>query len=318
MILLASLAGGTILLYFGAEWLVRGSAALALRAGVSSLLVGLTIVAFGTSAPELVVSVRAGFDGLGNLAVGNVIGSNIFNIAVILGLSALIRPLKVNAQVLRFDIWILIIVSFLLLFLLGDNRVGRVDGIVLTAGIILYNVATVNMNRNVDRRGKGEGNTSGAAPARHSGKPLIVDIIYIVVGLIALVFGSKFFVTGAVGLARLFHISEAVIGLTVIAAGTSLPELATSVVAAFRKEEDIAIGNIVGSNIFNILGILGITGLLTPFTFPEIRVIDLGFMAGTALVLFPFMKTGYRISRIEGAFLLTIYMVYTGFLFRRG
>lgn len=305
------LLAGLVLLYFGAEWMVRGSANIALRAGVPSLVVGLTIVAFGTSSPELAVSVKAGFTGLGDIAVGNVVGSNIFNIAVILGLSALIHPLKVNVQVLRIDTPIMMAVSVLLWILLADREISFFEALFLFLGIVIYTAGTIYMGRKNNVPVQDVGYPAEYPPPK---RPFLLDIVLIVIGLGALVAGSQVFVKGAIECARLFAISEAVIGLTIVAAGTSLPELATSIVAAIKGEEDIAIGNIVGSNIFNMMAILGISGMLNPIRSAGIGPVDLAFMTGTALVLLPLMHTGYRIVRTEGALLFLIYCGYLWFL----
>lgn len=308
------LIGGIILLYFGAEWLVKGSSNLALRAGISPLVVGLTVVAFGTSAPELVVSIRSGFDGLGNIAVGNIVGSNIFNIAVILGLSAAMHPLKVNIQVLRIDIPIMIGASIFLWFLLADSAISRAEGIYLSTAILLYTILTIYFGKKKKTDLSNESKSRKVEANQVQKKSISINIFLILLGLLALVFGSRFFVKGAIILAELFQISETVIGLTIVAAGTSLPELATSIVAAVKREEDIAIGNILGSNIFNILAILGISGTLTPLTAPGIKTIDLAFMMGTAIILLPLMRTGFKLVRIEGIILLLIYAGYLWYL----
>jgi cation:H+ antiporter len=302
---------GGVLLYFGAELLVKGSANLAVRCGVSALVAGLTIVAFGTSAPELVVSIKAGLDGLGDIAVGNVVGSNIFNIAIILGLSALIRPLKVHLNVLRVDTPVMLAASVFLMIVLYDLHISRVEGIFLFAGIITYTTFTIITARRT-------GETKVDFPVEQLIPPkkgtIGLDIIFVVCGLGLLVLGSRFFVDGAVGLARAIGVSEAVIGLTIVALGTSLPELATSVIAAIKKEEDIAIGNIIGSNIFNILAILGVSSTITPLNANGVGQINLYFMLGTSVLLLPFMRTGFVLNRIEGALLLAVYGGYMYYL----
>ena len=314
MITVILLISGITLLFFGADWLVKGSANIALRAGISSLVVGLTIVAFGTSAPELVVSLKAGLDGIGNIAVGNVIGSNIFNIAVILGLSAVISPLKINIQVLRVDIPIMIGFSILLWFLLLDSAISRFEGTCLTVTIAIYTILTIYLGKKDAIQLPAESTNKTIKKEQAREKSLLLNILLILFGLFALVFGSRFFVKGSINLAQHFQISEAIIGLTIVAMGTSLPELATSIVAAVKREEDIAIGNIVGSNIFNIVAILGISGTLTPLSAPGIKAIDLAFMTGTAIILLPLMRTGFRLVRIEGLILLGIYAVYIWYL----
>ncbi len=299
------LVGGVVFLYFGAEWLVKGSASVAFRAGVSPLVVGLTIVAFGTSAPELVVSMNSGLQGLGNLAVGNVVGSNIFNIAVILGISAMISPLKVNAKVLRVDTPLMLAVSCILVLVLLDKQVSRIEGILLFAGILSYTFATVYYGKKHPEQNENFDDNTAALKGS-----VILDIGLILAGLAFLVAGSHAFVKGAVIIAKGLGVSEALIGLTIVAAGTSLPELATSVVAAFKKQADIAIGNIVGSNLFNILSILGLSAAVCPLSAGDISWIDLLFMCATAALLLPLMRSGFRINRIEGALLFASYMVY--------
>jgi cation:H+ antiporter len=268
-------------------------------------------VAFGTSAPELVVSIKAGLDGLGDIAVGNVVGSNIFNIAIILGLSALIRPLKVHLNVLRVDTPVMLAASVFLMIVLYDLHISRVEGIFLFAGIITYTTFTIITARRT-------GETKVDFPVEQLIPPkkgtIGLDIIFVVCGLGLLVLGSRFFVDGAVGLARAIGVSEAVIGLTIVALGTSLPELATSVIAAIKKEEDIAIGNIIGSNIYNILAILGVSSTITPLNANGVGQINLYFMLGTSVLLLPFMRTGFVLNRIEGALLLAVYGGYMYYL----
>jgi cation:H+ antiporter len=292
---------GLVLLYFGAEGLVRGSASLALRFGMTPLMVGLTIVAFGTSSPELVVSIKAAFNGFGDIAVGNVVGSNIFNIAVILGFAALVRPLKVKDQILRTDTPIMIAVSLLLVLFLRDRMITRPEAAILAAGIIAYMILSVHLSRKEA--------ASADIPAK-TGKSLLLDLLFVVGGLGMLIAGSNFLVNGTVKLATYLGVSQAVIGLTIVAAGTSLPELATSVVAGIRGEDDIAIGNIIGSNIFNILCILGVAPFFGQVKTGGIQVLDLGFMLGTAALLLPLMWSRLRIGRAEGVILVLLYGSY--------
>jgi len=302
---------GVVLLYFGAELLVKGSANLALRCGVSALVTGLTIVAFGTGAPELVISVNATLNGLGDISVGNVVGSNIFNIAIILGLSALVRPMKVHLNVLRVDTPVMVAASVFLMVVLHDLTISRVEALFLFVGIIAYNLFTVITARRT-------GETKVDFPVEQlvikKKVSVAIDIIFIIGGLGLLIMGSRFFVNGAVDLARAVGVSEAVIGLTIVAAGTSLPELATSIIAAIKKEDDIAIGNIIGSNIFNILAILGVSGLISPLEAKGVGQISLYFMLGTAALLVPFMRTGFVLNRIEGLLLLLVYGGYMYYL----
>lgn len=293
-----------LLLFVGAEGLVRGSASLALRAGLSRLMVGLTIVAFGTSSPELVVSVKTALSQQGDISVGNVIGSNSFNIGIILGLTALICPIPVNRQIIKIDAPIALGVSLLLPLLLLNNILGRVEGFLLLAGIVAYTWLSIFLGR---REGTtDQSNVSVPSVSRH----WIIDIAYIVGGLAVLVFGSRILVEHSVLLAKALGVNEAVIGLTIIAAGTSMPELATSLVAALRREPDIAIGNIVGSNIFNILAILGVASMLSPLQAPGISALDYAAMNVFTVLLLPLLYTGRILHRVEGALLLGLYGLY--------
>jgi cation:H+ antiporter len=305
------LAGGLVLLYIGAEGLVRGSTSLALRLGLTRLVVGLTIVAFGTSSPELVVSVKAALDGSGAISLGNVIGSNICNIALILGLSALLNPIRVHAQVVRVQTPIMIVVSIILVLLLLDGNLNRWEGLGLLTGIIAYVLFSLFLAKK-EKGGVVETNLDVHIDSVK--KNIWLDILIVLAGLAILVLGAKFFVSGAVSLARALGISQAVIGLTIVALGTSLPELATSVVAALRKEGDISVGNVIGSNIFNILAILGIASLMSPINLNGIRFIDLVMMIILAILTLPITKSGFVISRREGIILLVIYGGYIFYL----
>ena len=304
------IAAGLVLLFGGAEGLVRGSAALALRAGLTPLVVGLTVVAFGTSSPEMVVSVQAALAGRGDLAVGNVVGSNIGNVALILGLSVLIRTMGVRAQLLRLDVPVMVAVSVLLWWLLGDGALGRPEGLVLAGGVVAYTL----FNLWQARRETSAAQSVGEAVLPDPRRPLWRDVVFIVGGLALLVVGADLLVEGAVAVARRLGLSEAVIGLTIVAVGTSMPELATSVVAAFRGEGDIAIGNVVGSNIFNVLGILGTAALVRPLRIEGISPVDLAAMTLVAILLLPLMRTGFRLVRWEGGLLLAFYAAYVYYL----
>ena len=302
---------GLVLLCLGAEGLVRGSASLALRAGVTPLVVGLTVVAFGTSSPEMVVSTKAAYLGQGSIALGNVVGSNIFNIAVILGLSALVRPLKVNVQLIRFDMPVMIAVSLLACFMFRDGAINRGEALILFVGVLVYTTVVVRMARRAHSAALEKEFEEGTP---HTSKSVWLDAAFVLGGLGLLVVGARFFVMGAVDLAHVWGVSEAVIGLTIVSAGTSMPELATSMVAAFRKQEDIAIGNIVGSNIFNILAILGVSGLIHPFAAEGVKPTDFAFMIGTSIILLPLMRWGLRLNRYEGLLFLALYGAYLAVL----
>lgn len=301
------IAFALVLLFIGAEGLVRGSSSLALRAGLSRLMVGLTIVAFGTSSPELVVSVEAALSSQGDIAVGNVVGSNIFNIAVILGITALVCPIPVHRQVIKVDAPVALGVALLLVLLLLNQTLSRFEGMLLFSGIVAYTwMSFILARREAPPASANEETMLAVAQSRHWG----VDIAFILVGLAVLVAGSRLLVEHAVALAVSFGISEAVIGLTIVAAGTSMPELATSLVAAFRKQPDIAIGNIVGSNIFNILGILGLASVISPIEAPGISPLDYGVMILFTVLLIPLLYTGRKLHRVEGGVLLALYVGY--------
>ena len=302
------IAVSLVLLFFGAEALVRGSASIALRAGLSSLMVGLTIVAFGTSSPELVVSIKAALSDQGAIAVGNVVGSNSFNIGIILGLTALICPIPVHRQIIRIDAPIALAVALILPLLLFNGHLGRLSGAFLFTGIICYIVMNVFLARKESNTAQpsSDGEPLEAAPTRH----WIIDVLLILGGLGILVLGSRLLVDNAVVLAKGLGVSEALIGLTIVAAGTSMPELATSVVAAIRKQPDIAIGNVIGSNVFNILGILGVSSMVAPLNATGITMLDYGFMIAFSLLLLPLLYTGRVLHRVEGLLLLGLYGVY--------
>lgn len=301
---------GIILLFVGAEGLIRGSSNLAIKIGITPLVVGLTVVAFGTSAPELVVSLSAALKGNSTISLGNVIGSNIANIALILGVAALIRPLDVHAKVIIREIPVMIGISVLLFFLLLDGKIDFFDGLIFIALLILYNVFSVLLARK-EKSSEVQNEFKEGLKSRLG---VTISIILMIAGLALLILGANLFVQSTVAIAKLFNVSDAVIGLTIVAIGTSLPELITSIVAAYKKEADIAIGNVVGSNVFNILGILGITALIIPVSSDGISKIDLFVMIGTAILLFPLSKTGKRISRFEGILLLVGYIIYLYYL----
>lgn len=274
---------------------------------ISPLVVGLTLVAFATSAPELVVSVDSALNGHGDISIGNIVGSNICNIALILGLCAMITPLSVNKKLFKLDVPLMILsAATFAVFCIFTSGLSRWQGAIFFAGITAYTWFSIYNARKEEK-------TSGEESCDNGGK-LIVAILCVAGGLGALVGGAKLFVVFAVYLAKLCKVSEAVIGLTVVAVGTSLPELATSVVAAIKGEKDIAIGNVVGSNIFNVLAICGIAPMVSPIHAPGISKVDMGVMIFVSLLLYPLMKTQYSISRKEGACLFLIYVGYTVYL----
>jgi len=300
-----------VLLYFGASWLVKGSSSLALNAGVSPLVAGLTVVAFGTSSPELVVSVSAAISGHGNIAIGNVIGSNLFNICIILGIPALVAPIKIKMQLLKIDIPILIFTTLGFMLFFVDRNISRTEGSILVSGIVLYtlmNIILSNREKNADVLAEFD----EAVTAQKTIWYLSAGMVLAGIGI--LVAGSELLVKGAVVIARSLGVGETIISLTIIAAGTSLPELASSIVATFKKEYDIAIGNIIGSTIFNILGIIGISSMINPLSAMAISNIDLYVMMGVTLLLVPFFRTNYTLKRDEGIFMIGIYLIYMFYL----
>lgn len=298
---------GFILLTYGAERLVHGSSVVALKMGLSPLVIGLTIVAFGTSAPELVVSIRATIAGNSEIAIGNVIGSNIANIALILGLTAVIRPMSVHLRILKVEIPIMIGVTLIASWFIIGDIITRLEGILLVAGLIIFIVCSIRSAREVPEEVR---KLIVDEPKVDDSTPTWKAWAFVVIGLALLIGGGELLVTGAVDIAILLGLSQAVIGITIVAIGTSLPELATSAVAAFKNESDIAIGNIIGSNIFNLLSILGITAIIHPLDSSSFDLVDLGLMLGLTIIILPLMRRGFEINRREGGLLLLIYVGY--------
>lgn len=312
------LIAGLILLVAGAEILVKGAAKLAAQFGIPPLIVGLTVVAFGTSAPETAVSVQAALDGSGDLAIGNVVGSNIANVLFILGVTALIAPLIVSRQLIRLDVPIMIGASLLALALGWDGALSTLDGALLFACIIGYTAFLIISSRR-EKQNAADDEFAREYGLQEAPKPYawLINLALVVVGLVLLVTGSNFLVTGAVSLARALGLSELVIGLTVVAIGTSLPELATSVLAVIRGERDIAVGNIVGSNIFNLLCVLGLAALVSPepiLVAANALMFDFPVMIAVAVACLPIFFSGYRINRWEGLLFLAYYAAYTFYL----
>jgi len=303
-------------LVLGAEALVRGASRLATAIGISPLVIGLTVVAFGTSSPELAVSIKSALSGQPNIALGNVVGSNIFNVLFILGLSALIVPLVVSQQLVRLDVPLMIALSVIVLILSLDENLSRTDGIMLVAGLVIYVWFLIYQSRRETIAVQEEYAKEFGTEKRARGNT-INNIGLVLGGLALLVLGSRWLVDSAVSFAQYLGVSELVIGLTIIAAGTSLPEVVTSVIAAIRGERDIAVGNVVGSNIFNIMGVLGFASIVAPRGI-EVSTAVIGFdipvMIAVALACLPIFFTGGVISRQEGALLLGYYVVYTLYL----
>lgn len=304
---------GLILLVSGAEALVRGATRFASMIGMPPLVIGLTVVAFGTSLPEMAVSVHSSLIGRADIALGDVVGSNIFNVLFILGLSALVTPLKVSFKLVRLDVPIMIGVSVLtLLFALG-GKISRWEGVLLFMGIFIYTTFLVYQSRRENRTLQDEFSKEYRYPKTKSIRQWTGNTALILCGFGMLVLGSRWLVEGAMAMARALGISELVIGLTVVAAGTSLPELATSVIASIRKEADIAVGNVVGSNIFNILGVLGLSSAVSSGGIPVSSTafgFDIPIMIAVAVACLPIFFTGGIISRWEGLLFLGYYLAY--------
>ncbi|TFH86350.1 calcium/sodium antiporter [Billgrantia azerbaijanica] len=299
-------------LLVGAEILVRGASRLAARLGVTPLVIGLTVVAFGTSSPKLAVSIKAALADQAGIAMGNVVGSNIFNVLFILGLSAMVTPLQVAQQLIRFDIPLMVTLSVALLMLVLDGLLSRLDGVLLAAGLIAY--LTFLLYQNARARTQA---TTGSDSTPSASNAWAVNLLLVAAGLALLVLGSRWLVEGAATFASYLGVSEQVIGLTIIAAGTSLPEVMTSLIAALRGERDIAVGNVVGSNVFNILGVLGMSSLLSPSGItvaPAMISFDIPVMLAVAVACLPICFTGGVITRWEGALLLGYYAAYTLYL----
>lgn len=332
------LAAGLVALVAGAELLVRGASSLAAMIGVSPLIVGLTVVAFGTSAPELAVSVSSALNGQADLALGNVVGSNIFNVLFILGLTGLITPLIVDQKLIRLDVPLMVGASALVLLLGLDGRIDRIEGGVLFSGLIAYAAWCIRVGRRESDAVKAEyasqfgagdstpatntsvGETLSEYTEVEAGRRptgVLSLLLLMVAGLVLLMLGSNWLLTAAVEIARWLEVSELLIGLTVIAAGTSLPEVATSLIAAIRGQRDIAVGNVVGSNLFNLLGVLGLTAAVSHEGVPiagQAAAFDLPVMVTVAVACLPVFFTGHTISRWEGAVFFGCYLAYTAAL----
>ncbi|MCP4269851.1 MAG: calcium/sodium antiporter [Candidatus Brocadiaceae bacterium] len=341
------LTAGITGVYFGAEWLVKGSSKLSNDLGVKPIVVGLTVVAFGTSSPELAVSLTASIKGASDLAIGNIIGSNIANIGLVLGVAAIVLPLKVEKVIMKRELPLMIAISGGLYLMAIDRKIGFVDGAFLLIGIVLFvgyqiyhtvvskkgpHTATGNMDKppplapteystcqhsdsdnSEDKKLMTEGNRKKSQPKSN----LLLNIVYIVIGLACLLSGAHVLVKSAIIIAGSFGISEMVIGLTVVAFGTSVPEMATSVVSALRKETDICIGNVVGSNIFNILMVIGSVALVRPLNVgKDTLFFELPAMLLFSVALIPMIRGNLRVNRLEGILLVSGYMVFIFLLFR--
>ena len=301
---------GIAFLYFGGEGLVKGSSRLARSRGINPIVIGLTIVAFGTSAPEFVVSIIAALRGSSDLVIGNIVGSNISNIGLILAISALISPLVIQMRLLRIEVPIMIILSLILYLLAFNLTIGMVEGI-----IIFLCLSTFVIYSSINALKESTIVASEYQEFLGTDNSYLKNSLFIVLGLAALIIGARLVVNSSMFIAKEIGISELVIGITIVAVGTSLPELSTSIVAAYRKEHDIVVGNIIGSNIFNI-GILGFVSIIHPINVnPSVMKYELPVMILFALSAIPIMKTGFKVSRLEGIFLLLFYFLFVVFLF---
>jgi len=307
---------GLVLLLIGADVLVRGASRIATAAGISPLVIGLTVVAIGTSSPELAVSIKSAMTGQAGIALGNIIGSNIFNVLFILGLSALIVPLSVSRQLIRLDVPLMIGISFVVLLFSLDHTINRMDGIILVLGLVVYlSFLLYQSRKNSDEQYKTEVKTIRNGKIKSH---WVNNTILIISGLALLVAGSRWLVESSVTFAKYLGVDELVIGLTIISAGTSLPEVVTSAVAAFRGERDIAVGNVVGSNILNMMAVLGFTSIVAPsgITVSDAVIrFDIPLMIVVAVACLPIFFTGCKISRWEGALLIGYYIAYTLYLY---
>ena len=311
---------GLVILILGADLLVRGASRLAAAFGVSPLVIGLTVVAIGTASPEIAVSLQASATGQGELTLGNVLGSNIFNVLFILGLTALFAPIKIAEQLIRKDAPIMVGVSLLTFALAYNGWLGTLDGVILLLGLLAYTGFALWQSRRESKAVQNEYAQEYAEKQPRTTRNMFINIVFILIGLVLLVYGSNLLVEAAVSIAHVLGVSELVIGLTIVAAGTSLPEVATSLIAGLKGESDIAVGNAVGSNIFNLLGVLGLSALIAPvgLAVPE-RVLqfDLPVMIFVALVTLPVFYLDGRISRLEGILLISYFVLYTSYVVLR-
>jgi cation:H+ antiporter len=313
LIALALIIGGLLLLLVGAHALINGAAALARRWGMSPLVVGLTVVAGGTSSPELFVVTSAALEGRDGISLGNVLGANSLNIGLILGLTALIRPLHAQLQLIRFDVPIMLLATLVVAAFLADGDLGRVKGAVLIAALVGYLAFTVVMARR-ERSDRVREEFAAQIPGPLAS--LVGELGMIVLGLAALALGAQGLISGAVTVAGAMGVSDSVIGITVVAAGTTMPELITCMVAALKRESDIAIGNVIGSNIFNLLGVLGLAGVLAPISAAGVMPAELWGAVALAALSLPVMWRGMIVTRMEGALLVATYLVYVTLVWR--
>ena len=320
LITVLSLTGGFVLLIIGADALVRGASRIAAALGISPIVIGLTVVAFGTSSPELAVCLQSVYKSQPDFAIGNAVGSNIFNILFILGIASMITPLMVAPQLIKLDVPLMIVVS-IALFLFGLNgSIDRFEGLILLGVLTAYITYLVTHSRKESKQFRKLQKLELDYKTKHNFKRWLVNIGLVISGLIMLVYGSDLLLESAITIARTLGVSELIIGLTIISVGTSLPEVFTSIIASIRGEKDIAVGNLIGSNIFNIMAIIGLTSILAPNgirVLPDAMNFDIPVMIGVAIICLPIFYTGNLISRWEGVLLFFYYLIYTAFLILR-
>lgn len=308
------IVGGFAGLLIGGNMLVQGAVSLARRLGISPMIIGLTLVGFGTSMPEMVTSVQAALSGSPGIAIGNILGSNIANILLIIGTSALLMPMLIHPPALRRDGTVLMVVSILCLALLLWGQIGRSSATILLCVLVGYVIFTI-LSEKRSATPAAEVYEGEAATVKDTDTSAVRDTLNLLIGMGITIISARFLVSGAISLAASFGVSDAIIGLTIVAIGTSLPELITSVIAARRGQSDVALGNVIGSNIFNVLGILGTTALIRPIHVPaQFVAVDVWVMLTATVVLLIFARTGWRIGRREGAIMLLLYLAYAGYL----
>lgn len=306
------LIGGFAILLVSSEFLVRGATSLALRFKISTLVVGVTVVSFGTSAPELVISLEAALNGHPDICIGNIVGSNIANLALVLGITATIFHVNVSKNSIKIDWPVMMIASLAFWYFMSDLVIVRWEGMIFTVAIVAFVVWLIRKSRREEIE---RASDQKVFIEQQSRAPVIKIIIFLIAGCVGLALGAKLLVDGAVTIAENMGISERIISLTVIAFGTSVPELTTSLVATFKKQSDISIGNLIGSNIFNILGIIGVTALVTDIPVNESTLsFDIFWMLGISILVLPFMISKFQVRRIEGIILLALYFAYLAFL----
>jgi len=307
----AIIIGGGLLLYFGAERFISGSSAIAIKLGMTPLIIGLTIVAFGTGSPELIVGVSAAIKGRPGIAIGNIIGANIANILLILGVSSLIKPIRCSLKVIKVDIVMMIVVTLFFCNLLIDGLITRADGIMLLVGVVAYYTFTITMS--IKNKDKEQAGVYQKIISKTKGN-LRIDLLFIIGGIGLLVIGAEIFLSGILKIADTFHVNDTLLGLSIVAVGTSLPELAASIVASIKNYGEISIGNAISSNIFNILGIIGIAALIKPIDTKGVDIFDIVVLACSSIIILPLAWTKQTLSRLEGAFLLMSYIAYFYYL----